>query len=150
MEKMERTLAKLVTVVQEPKDNGCAVKKEDEEVVVNDIHVLRLPSRDAYAYALQLMDVYFTKEELAKSLVFKSKKSSKPPLDPKKVEQILKLIVKRFGDKSWDMKTLTLKMNQKCRDSRPAEVHCSNTCEPQNGDQNGADQSGDQSGDQSD
>ena len=95
MEKMEHTLAKLVTIMV-PGNSGCAVKSESaDEVVVNGIHILRLPSRDAYSYALQLMDVFFTKEELARSLVFKSKKSTKPPLNQQKVEQIIGFVKRR-------------------------------------------------------
>ena len=73
---------------------------------------MRIPSRDAYAFALQLMDVLFTKEELASSLIFQSKKSDKPALDPQRVQQLL-----NFVD-NWDLKTLTAKANQKCRDSK--------------------------------
>jgi hypothetical protein len=43
------------------------------------------------------MDILFTKEEMASSLCFKSKKSSKPGLDQGKVEQLLKLVEKRMG-----------------------------------------------------
>ena len=50
------------------------VKQEDSKTCINGINVMRIPSRDAYAFALQLVDVLFTKEELASSLLFKSKK----------------------------------------------------------------------------
>ena len=50
---------------------------------------MQIPSRDAYAYALALMDVLFTKEELAMSLLFKLKKSVKPGLDRERVEKVL-------------------------------------------------------------
>lgn len=56
---------------------------------MNGVNLLRIPSRDAYAYALALMDVLFTKEELAMSLLFKSKKSEKPGLDRERVEKVL-------------------------------------------------------------
>ena len=85
--------------------------------MVNGINTLRIPSRDAYSYGLQLMDIFFTKEELATSLLFKSKKSDKPALDKERVEKILRLIDKRY-DTKWDLKTLTAKANQKCRDSK--------------------------------
>ena len=74
-------------------------------------------SRDAYAFALQLMDVLFTKEELASSLIFPSKKSDKPALDPQRVQQLLNFVDKWYAD-NWDLKTLTTKANHKCRDSK--------------------------------
>lgn len=55
--------------------------KKDSENVVGGVNVMRLPSRDAYSLALQLLDILFTKEELGSSLLFKSKKSNKPGLD---------------------------------------------------------------------
>ena len=33
------------------------VKKEDQEIVVGGVNVMRLPSRDAYSFALQLLDI---------------------------------------------------------------------------------------------
>ena len=56
---------------------------------VNGINLLRLSARDAYAFGLQLLDILFTKEELSGSLLFKSKKSSKPGLDRECVDQLL-------------------------------------------------------------
>ena len=111
--------------------------------------VLRIPARDAFQYGLSLLDIFFAKEELASSLVYKSKKSEKPGLDHSKVERmfgkqlyiarinnyryvcnsyIIQLLFtakcllltgwidKRYG-RDYDMKKMTLKMNQKCRDS---------------------------------
>ena len=82
---------------------------------VGGVSVLRLPSRDAYSFALQLVDILFTKEELQSSLLFKSKKSDKPGLDQGRVEKMMRLIERRYGN-DWDNKTLTSKVNQKCRD----------------------------------
>lgn len=79
--------------------------------------MLRLPSRDAYSFALQLLDILFTKEELQSSLLFKSKKSDKPSLDQGRVERMMRLIERRYGNE-WDIKTLTSKVNQKCRDKK--------------------------------
>lgn len=70
-----------------------------------------LPSRDAYSFALQLMDILFTREELASCLLFKS---DKPALDQAKVERYVE---QKYGDK-WDIKMLTAKANQKCCDSK--------------------------------
>ena len=66
---------------------------------------MRIPSRDAYSFGLQLLNILFTKEELAMSLLLKSK-----------VEHMLKLIERRFGN-DWDLRTLSQKVNQKCCDS---------------------------------
>ena len=77
---------------------------------------MRIPSRDAYSFGLQLLNILFTEEELAVSLLFKSKKSTKPGLDQGRVEKMLKLIERRFGN-DWDLRTLSQKVNQKCRDS---------------------------------
>ena len=93
------------------------VKQEASEMCINGINVMRIPSRDAYAFALQFIDVLFTKEELALYLLFKSKKSSKPGLDSVRVQQLLSFIDNQYGADKWDMKTLTAKVNQKCRDS---------------------------------
>ena len=76
---------------------------------------MRIPSRDAYSFGLQLLNILFTKKELAVSLLFKSKKSEKPGLEQGRVE-MLRLIEKRFGN-DWDLRTLSQKVNQKCRDS---------------------------------
>ena len=56
---------------------------------INGVDLLTVPARDVYSYGLALMDCFFTKEELAKSLCFKSKKSEKPPLDHAKMEKLL-------------------------------------------------------------
>ena len=79
--------------------------------------LMRIPSRDAYAFGLQLMDILFTKEELAGSLLFQSKKSEKPGLNRESVEKLLGFLDKRYGDQ-WELKTLTAKANQKCRDAK--------------------------------
>ncbi len=91
--------------------------KHEPDNCINGINVMRIPSRDAYAFALQLVDVLFPKEELGSSLLFKSKKSSKQGLDSARVQQLLSLLDKRYGAERWDIKTLTSKVNQKCRDS---------------------------------
>jgi len=103
------------------KERWCAedtplVKTETGEQILNGVNLLRLPSRDAYSYGLQLMDILFTKEELSKSLLFKSKKSEKPGLDQERVAKLLSLVDKRYDQ--WDIKTFTSKANQKCRDSK--------------------------------
>ena len=55
------------------------------------IALLRIRSGNPYTYGLNLLHSMFTQEELAGSLLFKSKKSgcSKPGLDPVRVEKLL-------------------------------------------------------------
>lgn len=109
--------AKLLQLM-ENKGSDAIVKEEGESSPTeNGIHIMHLPSRDAYSFGLQLLDIMFTKEELASSLLFKSKKSDKPGLDRARVERMLQYMERRYG-KSWDIKTFTLKANQKCRDTR--------------------------------
>ncbi|XP_065893303.1 uncharacterized protein [Dysidea avara] len=88
---------------------------------VGGINVALLPAKDSYAYALILLDALFTKEELSRSLMFKTPKSSKPPLDEKRIQRLIFLVEKRFPGQI-DMKTLKLKVNQKCRDSGVVKV----------------------------
>lgn len=87
---------------------------------INGINVMTVPSRDAYSFGLHLMDMLFTKDELAGSLLFPSGKSNKPSLDSKKVQTMMGLIRKRYGDQ-WNIKLLTSKANQKCRDTKPTD-----------------------------
>ncbi len=54
---------------------------------------MRLSARDAYGFGLQLLDILFTKEELAGSLLFSSKKSTKPGLPKDRVEKLLGKLV---------------------------------------------------------
>ena len=48
-----------------------------------------LPTYTPYTLALAAISALFTNEELGSSLLFKSKKSDKPGLDPKRVEIFL-------------------------------------------------------------
>lgn len=106
--------------------------------------MLRRHGHDAYVYALQLMDVLFSNDELSKSLLFKSKKSTKPAMPHDRVQKLLgewsvcasmcasctsktslvllfkyaiDILDKKFSD-GWDLKTLTQKANQKSRDTK--------------------------------
>ena len=59
--------------------------------------MMRLQSRDAYSFGLQLMDLLFTKEELSSSLLFISKKSEKPGLNPERVNKLLYFYMLAMG-----------------------------------------------------
>ena len=119
---MNKTLKDLMQTIKNgipANDVELHVKQESDDPFKG-VNLLRIPSRDAYSYALQLMDIFFTKEELGSSLLFKSKKSGTPGLDHDRVEKLLQYVEKRYGDK-WELKTLTAKANQKCRDSKEKE-----------------------------
>lgn len=109
----------MMEMMGEGRTSDCGVnivKKEDPENTVGGVNLMRLSSRDAYSFALQLLDILFTKEELASSLLFQSKKSDKPGLDQERVEKLLNFVERRYCE-NWDLRTLTSKANQKCRDS---------------------------------
>lgn len=55
---------------------------------VNDVNLLKIPAKDVYSYGRSLLDLLFTKEEQKSSVVFKTKKSEKPPLSPRRVEKM--------------------------------------------------------------
>lgn len=76
VEKLERMIGKMERMKAVAKEGPCHdnVKEEAADHVVNGRNIMRIHSRDAYSYGLQLMDMMFTKEELASSLLFKSKK----------------------------------------------------------------------------
>lgn len=76
---MDKTLSRVMDVVEQLKKNGTSATmheaiKEEKEDMINGVNVMRIPSRDAYSYALRLMEMLFTKEEMSSSLIFKSKK----------------------------------------------------------------------------
>ena len=80
-----------------------------------------------------MLDVLFTKHEQKASVVLKSKKTAKPPLDQARVELMfgkincpamlvadrtfLECINRRYG-KSYDNQDLMSSLNQKCRDAK--------------------------------
>lgn len=73
---MEKSMIEILSVTKNLSDVTPTSKVKKEIEVVNGVDILKIPSRDAYSYALQLMDILFSKEELASSLIFKSKKST--------------------------------------------------------------------------
>lgn len=130
---MEGAVMKLVQAQQNASNTPIPTTDNEEAVMINGINVMRLPSRDVYSYALNLMDLLFTKEEMGASLIFKSKKSDKPELDQVRVNRLLNCVEKKYG-KDWDLKQLTAKVNQKCRDSRDPRVKTESTAsQPQSG-----------------
>ena len=51
-----------------------------------------IPSKNAYAYGRSILDVLFTKEELGRSVVVKSKKSDKEPLPLEKIQLLFGMV----------------------------------------------------------
>ena len=95
-----------------------------------------MPAKDAKAYGRALLDLLFTKHEQKASVVLKSKKTTKPPLDPARVEKMFGKIVchvyeyifyvyfvsvecinRRYGN-SYNHTDLMATLNQKCRDAK--------------------------------
>lgn len=70
---MEGTLATIVEMLGKMsiKEEGGGGSTADGTMA----HLMQIPSRDAYSFGLQLLDIFFTKDELSSSLLFKSKKS---------------------------------------------------------------------------
>ena len=69
---------------------------------MNGVSVLQIPARDAYAYGRSLLEVIFSKEELSKSVIFKTKKSNKPPLRSEGVQLMFgKLVWLRYQAESY-------------------------------------------------
>ena len=99
-------------------------RSDGPEMTIKGVNVQRMRSEDGYAYGLQLMDVFFSKEEQHASLLVSSSgnKSEKPPLNKEKVEKIFKLIEEKYKNdkdhqKNWDPKKFIAKANQKCQDA---------------------------------
>jgi len=142
--------------------------EDEDDFTVSGTNLLRLPARDAYSYALSLVDIIFTKEELSSSLLFKSAKSEKPGLPKLGVDKLfgkwrskgsvpaslkevcsvawscsshysffvlcslllpIACIEKRYG-KSYEIRTLTSKVNQKCRDTARPQKPPKDICDP--------------------
>ncbi len=66
---MEAAVLKLIS-----QSNAPSSVKEESDIngsdasMINGMNITRLPTRDAYSYGLQLIDLLFTKEELGSSL----------------------------------------------------------------------------------
>lgn len=118
--KLEQKIDSLTDLVTKNKLQGNA---HEEELMFKGVNVRRMHAANPYAYGLQLMDVLFTKEELAGSLMFESGKSNRSPLDKERVNRLFKMIEEKYKDdrtykKEWDMKVFVSKANQKCRDAQ--------------------------------
>lgn len=115
IEELEKTLKQVYDVVRN-KPMSTVKSENTEEIEVNGVNVLQISTRDAYSFGLQLLDMMFSKEELGSSLLFKSKRSPKPGLDKERVGKLLSYVDMRYKG-TYDLKTFTAKVNQKCRDA---------------------------------
>lgn len=98
--------------------NAIAPERKDPDVqIVNGTNVFKIPFKDPYCYGLQLMDIIFSKQELADSPLFKSSRSERLALDQKRVGQLLDIMERRCGE-NWNLHIFTTKANQKCRHTR--------------------------------
>lgn len=123
MDAVEKTLETMKTNFERMTNEICknynvhVPREESRNNEIHGINVMTVPSRDAYSFGLLLLDMLFTKDELADSLLFQSPKSMKSALDTQRVQRLIGLVNKRYGD-NWTIKLLTAKVNQKCRDTR--------------------------------
>lgn len=60
----------------------------------NGIYLLKIEAKDSYAYGRNLLDVLFTKSEQKNGILLQSKKSSKPALDPERVQLLFGMFFK--------------------------------------------------------
>ena len=81
MESVDKIL-QLLSTNQLSTASATSIPPED---IINGIDIIHMPCRDGYQFGLDLLDMLFTPEELARSLVYKSKKSNKDALDKDKV-----------------------------------------------------------------
>ena len=120
LEKIENKIDILLSSMVPP-NNGC-VEAEQKEILLKGVNIHRVSADNPYTYGLHLMDALFSKEEMAGSLMFESKKSNKSVLDKERVEKVFNMIEEKFkaNDKyqrDWDLKLFIRKTNQKCRDT---------------------------------
>eukprot|EP00731_Ephydatia_muelleri_P034111 Em0047g30a len=105
LDNIEKELKDIKTILLQ---NGS--RNEEPEVDLTAIN-----ADTPYSAALSLLDMMFTQEELRKSLLMKSKKSSRPGLPEDRVRKMIDCLKKKFGANSFDIKVLKRKCNQKCR-----------------------------------
>ena len=116
IEETLHTLTKTGTITKDAKATSSSLEAKGDDYV-NGINVMLLPTKGPYKFGLMLLNMLFTKEELARSLIYKSPKSTKAGLDEARVAQLMTLISKRFKSTEYDMQDLLAKLNQKCRDA---------------------------------
>ena len=66
----------------------------NSEFIINGKNTMRIPATGLYNFGFQLLYMLFTKDELSKSLLYKTPRSSKLALDEEKVQRLLHLVEK--------------------------------------------------------
>ena len=66
----------------------------NSEFIINGKNTMRIPATGPYNFGFQLLYMLFTKDELSKSLLYKTPRSSKLALDEEKVQRLLHLVEK--------------------------------------------------------
>ena len=92
--------------------------EEEKKQIVKGVDVTLIPTQNAYKFGLQLLDHFFTKEELGSSIAFQTTRSEKTLLNQEKMRHLIELMERRCPEKDWDINTFAMKANQKCRDTR--------------------------------
>ena len=57
-----------------------------------------IPGRNAYSYALSLMDILFSKQEMSQRCFLNSNKRKRPLLHNECVDLLLKIVEAKYGD----------------------------------------------------
>uniref|UniRef100_A0A1X7UPM5 Uncharacterized protein n=1 Tax=Amphimedon queenslandica TaxID=400682 RepID=A0A1X7UPM5_AMPQE len=83
------TLAKIV----DSKDIN-EVNKDNPKYCKNGIYLLKIEAKDSNAYGRNLLDVLITKSEQKNGILLQSKKSTKPALDPERVQLLFGMFFK--------------------------------------------------------
>ena len=99
IDKMEQRVKEMMEMTTNVQDSGEHTVKQEEILSYNGkpVNVDRIPAGNEYVYGLRLMDILFSKEEMARSLLFKLKRNcNKPALDKERVSLMLNLIDKRY------------------------------------------------------
>ena len=99
LEQRVKEMMEMMKMLQDDREHSSKTIIKEEEILSfngKPVNVNRIPASDEYKYGLRLMDVLFSKEEMARSLLFESKrKCDKPGLDKERVSIMLNLIDKR-------------------------------------------------------
>lgn len=104
IDKLEQRIKDMMEMMNNGEQSSKAIVKQEEILSFNGkpVNVDRIPAGNEYVYGLRLMDVLFSKEEMARSLLFESKRNcNKPALDKERVNLMLNLIDKRYVSLLW-------------------------------------------------
>ena len=66
-----------------------------KEQIVKGVDVMPIPTHNAYTFGLQLLDKFFTKDELGSCIAFQGTRSKKTLLNQEKLCQLIELITQR-------------------------------------------------------